>query len=166
MEYAASTSWLQQQSIPDVHDTPNGNDGWKEPASNVAPGASGAQPTLDLSDFGLDLAGEHISQRRGQCGPPLFRRRGARRTDHMRTSPQRQPRPHCRNPRPFFRSNMLATSSLGHRAHTIHPRTPILRGHPLQYLKYLYQVIHRSMEPRTSHHLLDNPLMGTARPRK
>ena len=66
MEYTASTSWLQQQPLPDVHDTrPTPNDDWKETVANVSAGAgpSGAQPGMDLSDFGLDLAGEHRSQR-------------------------------------------------------------------------------------------------------
>lgn len=64
MEYTAGTSWLQQQSVPDVHDTrPTPNDDWKNTPSNVSAGAgpSGAQPGMDLSDFGLDLSGEQLS---------------------------------------------------------------------------------------------------------
>ncbi|KAI0699812.1 hypothetical protein BC835DRAFT_1405015 [Cytidiella melzeri] len=56
MEYAAGTSWLQQQPVSDVHDArPTGIDGWKETTSSVAVGPPSAQPTMDLSDFGLDL---------------------------------------------------------------------------------------------------------------
>lgn len=65
MDYAAGTSWLQPSTITDVHDTrPAGNDDWKESVANVAAGPP-AQPTMDLSDFALDLAGEqHFPARR------------------------------------------------------------------------------------------------------
>lgn len=72
MEFTAGTSWLQQHPIPDVHDArPTANDDWKEAAANVSAGAdpSGAQPSMDLSDFALDLPGEQLLQR-PRRGPP------------------------------------------------------------------------------------------------
>lgn len=61
MEYTAGTSWLQQQPVSDVHDARSTTtDDWKEPSTNVAPVPSSTQPTMDLSDFGLDLTGEQL----------------------------------------------------------------------------------------------------------
>lgn len=61
MEYSAGTSWLQQQHISDLHDVrATTNDDWKEPSTSMSPGpgTSGPQPSMDLSDFGLDIPGE------------------------------------------------------------------------------------------------------------
>lgn len=66
MEYAGGTSWLQQQHLTDVHNSrTTTNDEWKEPTAGVSgAGPSGAQPGMDLGDFGLDLSGEQTVCRR------------------------------------------------------------------------------------------------------
>ena len=62
MEYSPGTSWLQQQHVSDVNDgRASTNDDWKGASSGTSgAGPSGVQPSMDLSDFGLDLSGEQF----------------------------------------------------------------------------------------------------------
>ena len=143
MEYTGGTSWLHPQHISDINDSrPTPNDDWKDPSVPItaAAGPSGAQQSMDLSEFGLEsIPGEPALQplekpaRNSLLGCVVL-------LQHPRLPPQSRRRHHHTS---IFPPMEIISCRASYHITNPHTTEPGLRPHPAS----LCPVIRLSMEP-------------------